>query len=169
MISAHSKYAVVIDAGSTGSRVFVYQFKDQYVDNTKLVTGTNGGKVRPGLSSFVDNPRDIAAYLMPLLVNAASLIPTEALQETRLFIKGTAGMRLLSDDTQSKVWDAVFSDLTNSSICTVPLQYERANMGTISGHNEAFYAVLASNYIAGRIDENLRYHPASSSPFPRQL
>jgi hypothetical protein len=27
-----------------------------------------------------------------------------------------------------------------------------ANTGTIQGHNEAYYAVLASNFIAGRID-----------------
>jgi Golgi nucleoside diphosphatase len=119
------------------------------------VTGTNGGKVRPGLSSFHDHPQDAGSYIAPLLVNSATMIPESYLSETELFIKGTAGIRLLPDDVQTKLWDTVFTDLTNTSISAVPLKYIRENFQTITGHQEAFYAVVASNYIAGRIDGNL--------------
>ncbi len=148
------KYAVVIDAGSTGSRVFVYKI---VVDSEgeRQVTGTNGGKVRPGLSSFHDHPQDAGAYIAPLLVNSATMIPESYLHETELFIKGTAGVRLLPDDVQIKLWDTLFTDLTNTSISAVPLKYIRENFETITGHQEAFYAVVASNYIAKRIDGNL--------------
>lgn len=149
------KYAVVIDAGSTGSRIFIYHFSTPS-DGVPIVTSTTGGKVRPGLSSFADKRTDLGDYLMPLLKNTVKQIPEDRLAETELFIKGTAGMRLLSDFTQQQVWDAVYNDLTNTSICDIPLLYKRENFGSISGHNEAFYAVIASNYIAGRIDADLR-------------
>ncbi len=149
------KYAVVIDAGSTGSRIFIYHY-NTLSDGSKIVTSTTGGKVRPGLSSFIDKINVIGDYLMPLLVNSADQIPKDRLADTQLFIKGTAGMRLLSDSNQQQIWDAVYNDLTNVSKCNIPLMFKRENFGSISGHNEAFYAVIASNYIAGRIDADLR-------------
>lgn len=148
------KYAVVIDAGSTGSRVFVYKIVIDS-EGERQVTGTNGGKVRPGLSSFHDHPQDAGAYIAPLLVNSATMIPESYLSDTELFIKGTAGIRLLPEDVHTKLWDTVFTDLTNTSISSVPLKYVRENFHTITGHQEAFYAVVASNYIAKRIDGNL--------------
>lgn len=149
------KYAVVVDAGSTGSRVFVYRFT-ALSDGSTTVRTTTGGKVRPGLSSFVDKTTDIGPYLIPLLINAAELIPKEFYDSTEFYIKGTAGMRLLPISSQQQIWDAAFSYLTNGTECNVTLSYQRENFGTISGHDEAFYAVIASNYIAGRVDTDLR-------------
>ena len=37
----------------------------------------------------------------------------------------------------------------------IPFIIKKENFGTIDGYSEGYYAVLASNFIAGRIDGNL--------------
>jgi Golgi nucleoside diphosphatase len=145
-------YAVVIDAGSTGSRCFVFHVMIDYDDN-RDVTSASCGKVIPGLSTFIDNPDDASAYLAPLLQNAAKMIPQVHHLSTHIYIKATAGMRLLSKDVQHKLWEALVRGANRSP--DIPFIISEEHIGTIDGHQEAFYAVLASNYIAGSIDGNL--------------
>ena len=146
-------YALVIDAGSTGSRGFVFEFGlDQH--GGRLVASMKGKKVTPGLSSFVDHPADAIEYLMPTFLDAAQIIPKNRHMSTNVYIKGTAGMRLLSVDAQTKLWDVLYDGLDNSA--QMPFIVRRENFGTIDGYFEAYYAVLASNYVAGSINGNLR-------------
>ena len=150
--SAHDKYIVGIDAGSTGSRCFV--FKMTLDDEGKRhVNSFPCGKVQPGLSTFTSKASDAASYLTPLLLSASDIIPASYYPSTSVFIKGTAGMRLLSEEEQSSLWEQLIVDLNNNK--ALPFKLSRNDIGTISGHQEAFYAVLASNYIAGSIDGNL--------------
>lgn len=147
-------YAVVVDAGSTGSRGFVYKLRFSSDGQTRAsISAESCGKVRPGLSSFVSNPEAVVEYFMPLIIQAKSLVPTQHLHDTALYIKGTAGMRILSDDEQYRLWQEVERGLRAHA--DVPFVVAAPNLGTISGHMEAFYAVLASNYIAGSIDADL--------------
>lgn len=145
-------YAVVIDAGSTGSRCFVFHVTIDYNDN-RDVTSASCGKVIPGLSTFIDNPDDATAYLAPLLHNAAKIIPAVHYLSTHVYIKATAGMRLLSKDVQHQLWEALVRGANHSP--DIPFVISEDHIGTIDGHQEAFYAVLASNHIAGSIDGNL--------------
>ena len=85
-------YAVVIDAGSTGSRAFIYEFRHD-ANGTRSISALHVQKVMPGLSSFGDHPQDAVAYLAPLLHNAASVIEPSHHSQTKVYIKATAGMR----------------------------------------------------------------------------
>ncbi|PWN51436.1 hypothetical protein IE53DRAFT_299475, partial [Violaceomyces palustris] len=111
------KYAVLIDAGSSGSRMQVYSWKDPKLDRAmreskgldvktlpKVEKGTWEGsgldwtyKVEPGLSSFAQNPAGVAGYLKPLMERAESIVPQSAWADTPIYIMATAGMRLLTD------------------------------------------------------------------------
>ena len=68
---AATKFQIVIDAGSTGCRLYVYQ-----IDTVKgTVTGQTGPKVKPGLSTFKTHPSDLKEFIRPLFVEAQNLIP----------------------------------------------------------------------------------------------
>jgi Golgi nucleoside diphosphatase len=86
-------YALVIDAGSTGSRAFVYRFSRDAETGTRTVIAVNVKKVLPGLSSFGANPQESVAYLRPLLLDAADVMDKEHHAKTKVYIKATAGMR----------------------------------------------------------------------------
>lgn len=146
-------YAIVIDAGSTGSRCFVFRVVLDFEDD-RTVTGFPCGKVVPGLSSFADYPEKSGEYLAPLLINAAGIIPSSKHATTVVHIKATAGMRLLPEEIQQKILHSLVQDLNNRM--DVPFSISDYNVGTINGHEEAFFAVLASNYIQGSIDGNLQ-------------
>jgi hypothetical protein len=61
-------------------------------------------------------------------------------------------MRLLSDDQQKIIWDRLYDDMR---IANLPFDLHRANFRTIDGQLEAYYAVLATNFIAGNIGVDL--------------
>lgn len=152
-IDHEEQYAVVIDAGSTGTRAFVFKL-DVEEGNERVISSFSCGKERVGLSSFVGNPSAASDMFTELLNKAAAIVPDHLHSQTSLFVKGTAGMRLLSEADQELLWSVLVHDLQLRS--DVRFNIDRKNFGTISGHQEAFYAVLASNYIVGSIDGQLR-------------
>lgn len=52
-------HAIVIDAGSTGSRVLAFTFHKSYVGNYLLLDKELFVEVKPGLSSFADDPKKV--------------------------------------------------------------------------------------------------------------
>lgn len=152
-------YAIVIDAGSTGTRGFVFRYLHEFLDGEKALESYQARKVKPGLSTFASNPEEAAEYLMPVLIDAASYIPEEYQSRAPLYIKGTAGMRLLTEEEQKGIWDALYSGLNEHP--DFKFKLKRSHLGTIDGHSEAYYAVMSSNYIAGTIDASLLPTPES--------
>lgn len=102
----YSKYVVIVDAGSTGSRAFVVNFS---VDSNgiKSISTSKAKKLTPGLSSFNKEPQNTVEYMMPVFLRAVELIPPESASTTVAYIRGTAGMRLLEENEQSAIWDAL--------------------------------------------------------------
>ena len=63
-------------------------------------------------------------------------------------------MRLLSEEVQNEIWKTVINVVnTNNSI---PFQLKMDNLGTVDGKMEAYYAVIAANFIAERIGSDLK-------------
>lgn len=146
-------YAIVIDAGSTGSRCFVFHVViDEEGD--REVAGHPCGKVVPGLSSFQSHPEEAGPYLAPLLINAAAIIPVSKHSLSHVYLKATAGMRLLAVTEQHLIFDNAVKWLREAD--DIPFPIADRNVGTINGHEEAYFAVIASNYIHGSIDGNLQ-------------
>jgi hypothetical protein len=63
-------------------------------------------------------------------------------------------MRLLPEEHQQFIWDHLFDELTRSSF---PFLLNKENLRTIDGKSEAYYAVIATNFIAGRIGVDLMF------------
>ena len=139
-------YAVVVDAGSSGSRVYLFQWSSPAEDapaarggqllRIDQVRDAEGEplvmKLDPGLSSCQDQPSRALAYMRPLLDFAARHIPTAAHLETQLFILATAGLRLIPEEASA----ALLRELRTH----VPLHYAfllpEGNVQVISGREE---------------------------------
>ena len=104
--SAHSSqvknehYAIVVDAGSSGSRCFLYHWPDSSgaPDQLLKITPLRDHKgeplvqaATPGMSSFGPKPEEAFEHIKPLMQFAADHIPSEQHKKTPLFILATAG------------------------------------------------------------------------------
>lgn len=151
-IVAQEGYAVVVDAGSTGTRTFILHFS---LDGNRkpVAIQTKGKKIKPGLSSYVANPADAIARFLDLFIDAATHIPKEFHSTTSVHIRGTAGMRLLEDKEQNNIWHTLHEGLSTSS--NFSFSVDLKNMGTIDGESEAYFGAIAANFIEGSIDASL--------------
>ena len=92
--SEHRRYAVVIDAGSTGSRVHAFEFGVNGAKQLELLND-HFHQLKPGLSSFAADPQAGAASLKPLLEAALAAVPPLQAAVTPIEVRATAGLRLL--------------------------------------------------------------------------
>ncbi|KAK3095111.1 hypothetical protein FSP39_010449 [Pinctada imbricata] len=167
-------YGIVIDCGSSGSRVFVY-FWPPHTGNMRdlldiqQLMNKNGKpvvkKISPGLDTFKDNPRAASDYISPLLKFAGSYIPRNRHKDTPLFILATAGMRMIPDTSQR----AIFSNL----ITEIPRKFDfvvsEHNMEVISGKIEGVYAWIAVNYVLKKFDHGEEDHPLVAVEMPDSI
>ncbi|KAJ3998692.1 nucleoside-diphosphatase [Lentinula boryana] len=160
-------FGIVIDAGSSGSRLQIYSWKDPSIVSSdwsspflhalpKVEKGTKDGKdwstkVEPGISTFANNPEDIGAYLRPLLGHARDKIPPSLHKDTPLFLLATAGMRLLSPEKQAEILKETCSFLVHHSYFKINEPSESGPCGPsvliITGEEEGLFGWIAVNYL----------------------
>ncbi|CAM6105167.1 unnamed protein product [Calypogeia fissa] len=162
MSSSHSRsgsnnkgYVIIIDAGSSGSRLHVYQYvpvpgQDHHVSLPLINTKESPShKVRPGLSSFSSDPTQAGKSLEPLLEFARERVPESDRDVTRLYLMATAGLRLLTKDLQDGILDSCRALLRNSGF-----YFKDDWASVITGTEEGIYAWIAANYALGTLGGN---------------
>lgn len=92
-----ARYAIVVDAGSTGSRVHIFKFLPSAAGGGLDLQYDKFDQLKPGLSAFADDPPAAAASLAPLLDLAEATIPPAQHAATSIQVGATAGLRLLPD------------------------------------------------------------------------
>ncbi|XP_066410697.1 ectonucleoside triphosphate diphosphohydrolase 7 isoform X1 [Molothrus aeneus] len=150
-------YGVVVDCGSSGSRVFVYFWPPHngnphdLLDIRQMRDRSSRPvvkKIKPGISVTAAAPEQATPYLRPLLRFAAAHVPPRKHKETPLYILCTAGMRLLPERQQA----AILEDL----VTNVPLEFDflfsKSHAEVISGKQEGVYAWIGINFVLGRFD-----------------
>jgi len=155
-----SNYAIVMDAGSSGTRAYLYEWPDHSGNSHDLLqlrplTSQPAGeplvrKVSPGLSSLAKNPENALTYIKPLLDFALKHIPENKHKETPLYILATAGMRLLDKEAQ----DSILSKLRTAIQETTAFYFPAGHLEIISGKQEGVYQWLAINYVLGKLDHH---------------
>ncbi|KAJ1433201.1 Nucleoside phosphatase GDA1/CD39 [Sesbania bispinosa] len=145
-----TSYAVIFDAGSTGSRVHVYHF-DQNLDLLHIGTDLEfNNKIKPGLSAYADDPEGAAESLIPLLEEAQSVVPEDMHPKTPLKLGATAGLRLLDGDASEEILQAVRDMFNNRSTLNVQ------SVDIIDGTEEGSYMWVTVNYLLGKLGKRFQ-------------
>jgi Golgi nucleoside diphosphatase len=79
-------YSIVLDAGSTGSRIHVFKFSKQ--GSSFNLISDEFKQTKPGLSAYKDDPKAAADSLKVLMDVAMATVPKE--QQVRRRSKGSA-------------------------------------------------------------------------------
>ena len=141
-------FAVVVDAGSTGSRVHVFRFGHGADGDALELEDDTFEAVTPGLSSYASDPVAAAASLDPLLDLAMATVPAKQQKTTTLTVGATAGLRLLPGKQADDILDAVRVHLREK----YPFVVEPANGVTVlDGQSEGAFAWLTLNYLLGHL------------------
>ncbi|XP_049363954.1 apyrase [Solanum verrucosum] len=145
-------YAVIFDAGSTGSRVHVFRFDEKLGllpigNNIEYFMATE-----PGLSSYAEDPKAAANSLEPLLDGAEGVVPQELQSETPLELGATAGLRMLKGDAAEKILQAVRNLVKNQSTFHSKDQW----VTILDGTQEGSYMWAAINYLLGNLGKDYK-------------
>ncbi|KAK0714939.1 nucleoside phosphatase family-domain-containing protein [Lasiosphaeris hirsuta] len=157
------RWGVILDAGSSGTRLHIYQWKDpenaihsaskgELRSLPKLVTEKKWTKkIRPGISTFGDKPEDVGSdHLKKLIDHALKYIPEDKIQDTPIFLMATAGMRLLPQPKQTGLTRHICSYLRQNTQFSLPDC--DLHIQVIKGETEGLYGWIATNYLLGGFD-----------------
>lgn len=141
-------YAAVVDAGSSGTRLALYQRNVTPGDPPAVVF--NATPATAALSSFTTNPSQAGPQaITPLLTQLDAYLQTHTLAraEVPVAILATAGMRLVHQ-SQPLVADEIMAS-AQSAIPAAGLPVGR--VAILTGSDEALYAWVDANALSGTI------------------
>ena len=160
-------FGVIIDAGSSGSRIYVYRWP--FRENASEVPHVNpvtafgaaadllldanvppdavqegASSVKPGIAHVA--PENVATYLAPLLEYAAARVPGDKQPATPIFLFATAGMRVLPEKEQDAILVEVRKTLGGTHF---NFTYQEEWARVITGRDEGAYGWVTANYLTG--------------------
>ena len=140
------QYALMVDAGSTGSRIHVYRFNN--CGETPELESEIFNMTQPGLSSYDSNAEAAAKSLDVLMDIAVKYVPESLKSCTPVAVKATAGLRLLGKDKSEKILGAVRHRLETKYPFPV---VSGDGVSIMDGKDEGVYAWITTNYLTGKI------------------
>ncbi|EGG06438.1 uncharacterized protein MELLADRAFT_48465, partial [Melampsora larici-populina 98AG31] len=175
------QYGIVIDAGSSGSRVQIYSWRSHELEVQlrksasqplnvlpRVETGRGDGplwyhKVEPGISSFGSHPHDVGDYLKPLLDHALTVIPASSVSTTPFYLLATAGMRLVPEvQRQAILQNACQYVMSNYRFV---IRDCATDVRVITGEEEGEFGWIAVNYLMDGFDAHDGKQKASTFGF----
>nr|XP_058969348.1 ectonucleoside triphosphate diphosphohydrolase 1-like isoform X2 [Pocillopora verrucosa]XP_058969349.1 ectonucleoside triphosphate diphosphohydrolase 1-like isoform X2 [Pocillopora verrucosa] len=149
--TGHNSYAILFDAGSSGTRMEIYKFLasgPSLQPSDVVQIDASPDKVKPGISDLSDDPTQVEAYMNPLLKSAKQTIPEDKQASTPIFLLATAGMRLLPEDQANAILDEVRKLFNDKEKC--PFLFKNDNdVRIITGKVEGIYGWVTVNFLLG--------------------
>ncbi|XP_051005103.1 nucleoside diphosphate phosphatase ENTPD5 isoform X2 [Acomys russatus] len=145
-ISASTFYGIMFDAGSTGTRIHVYTFVQKTAGQLPFLEGEIFESVKPGLSAFVDQPKQGAETVQGLLDVAKDSIPRSHWERTPVVLKATAGLRLLPEQKAQALLFEV-EEIFKKSPFLVPDD----SVSIMDGSYEGILAWVTVNFLTGQL------------------
>jgi guanosine-diphosphatase len=148
------QYVLMVDAGSTGSRIHVYRFnncgptpelEDEIFEQTAKIEGKSSG-----LSAYANDPEAAAKSLDVLLDVAVENVPESVQKCTPVAVKATAGLRKVGEKKSNAILKAVRERLETEYPFPV-VSEEDGGVEVMDGEDEAVYAWITVNYLQGKI------------------
>ncbi|KAI4871219.1 hypothetical protein NFI96_003484 [Prochilodus magdalenae] len=156
-LSPGLKYGIVLDAGSSRTTVYLYQWPAEKENNTGVVSQTKKCLVKgPGISEM---DKDSMTNLKNCMDEISKAVPQSQQNSTPVFLGATAGMRLLhlkNEEESNRILGEIQEFLRS-----LPFDFQNASI--ISGQEEGLYGWITVNYLMGNFLErnmwNAWVHP----------
>lgn len=144
----HSRifYAVMFDAGSTGTRIHVYTFIQSDSEQLPVLDNEMFHSIKPGLSAYADVPEMAGQTVRMLLKVAKRTVPRLEWKRTPLVLRATAGLRLLSAQKAQGLLDQVQHVFDES-----PFLVPDDSVSTMNGKKEGILAWISLNFLTGHL------------------
>lgn len=139
-------HALAIDAGSSGSRIYIYRVESGIYGNIPKVSLLGEKKVKPGISEWEADPERARKNLASLLAYAKEKIDITERKATPLYLMATAGMRILSSSKREKTMKEI------ESFFMADNSFDFKGAVVISGAYEGLYSWIAANYLDDLFD-----------------
>ncbi|KAK9750767.1 hypothetical protein RND81_02G220400 [Saponaria officinalis] len=143
------KFAVIIDGGSTGTRVHLFRYEIDNSGMTRFDFGENGHwsmRVNPGLSAFENDPSLAGGSLVELIEFVKSRVPMDVWGETEVRLMGTGGLRLINEKVREMILEDCRRVLRLSGF-----KFRDEWASVITGSDEGLYAWVVANYAFGTL------------------
>lgn len=142
------RYAAVLDAGSSGTRIHVYRWRP--AEPLPWVEEAWNVKVEPGLSAFVGDREGLVQHLSPLVEFALDRISGEAGSESLaeapvLLLEATGGVRALAPQARREL-------LASAREILEATPFRIGGIAAIDGRTEALFGWITVNYLLGRLE-----------------
>lgn len=140
-------YLAMIDAGSSGCRAHVYRYGKLGSSDGPLyiLPQHQSKKVKPGLSTFASNPQDAGASIQGLVDFLKEQVPEADWSVTPIWLKATAGLRMLPSEKSEAILNSVRDFLSNKVYN--PFLFRRSWAKVIPGIEEGGFGWIAYNYL----------------------
>ncbi|CAO3637677.1 unnamed protein product [Mucor fragilis] len=173
------KYGVIIDAGSSGSRVYIYSWKDhEFAKNSFTIEELKGkipivergdkdglkwtSREEPGISTFGSKPNEVGEHLDMLLDFSKEVVPEDSHASTPIFLMATAGMRLLPENQQTELLSATCNYMREKT--SFFISDCDSHVRIIPGELEGVYGWVAVNYLMGGFDNSIKAYTEKEKP-----
>uniref|UniRef100_A0A915KF03 Uncharacterized protein n=1 Tax=Romanomermis culicivorax TaxID=13658 RepID=A0A915KF03_ROMCU len=141
-------FAIMMDAGSTGTRVHIFEFSHNVHDKSapfKLEREIYDS-VSPGLSYYLTDPNQAANSILPLLKRAESVVSKSQWVHTPLALKATAGLRLLDAPKADAIIETVDNMFDGTSFLT-----NEDSVSIMTGIDEGIFGWFTLNFLLERL------------------
>ncbi|KAL3874820.1 hypothetical protein ACJMK2_037783 [Sinanodonta woodiana] len=145
--STEELYAVIFDAGSTGSRIHIFRFQVLSGGRLSLVNEIFE-QVKPGLSAYADDPKKAADSLVSMINRALVEVPSHLQKTTPLSLKATAGLRLLPHGTADNILNEVTELLRG-----YPFHLPQNGIAIMDGEDEGIFSWMTVNFMLGTLSD----------------
>lgn len=148
-------YGIVIDAGSHGSRVNIFRWDARVYNSHNPLTGPvslpklmSYRVYAPGIEEAFRNPEVGREQLQQMLRDAAATLASANVQTLRwrdipIYLKATAGMRIVAQERRDFIMRGVREVLHNKKVN--PFRFKNDFARVISGEEEGVYGWVAVN------------------------
>ncbi|XP_048190707.1 ectonucleoside triphosphate diphosphohydrolase 3 [Perognathus longimembris pacificus] len=155
VLSPGLKYGVVLDAGSSRTTAYVYQWPAEKENNTGVVSQSFRCSMKgSGISSYDKNPQDVPRVFEDCMEKVREQVPGPRHASTHLYLGATAGMRLLRLQNETAANEILES--IRDYFEAQPFDFRGAQI--ITGEEEGVYGWITANYLQGNFLERTLWH-----------